>query len=326
MRKVLFFGLILLFLLSSCSNSGGGDTKLGGFFGGSGSGGKELEEDNSGDGLKINFKVDSKWISIRRVDYELTLENTGKESIELSRNNFRLTTLQKNVQEGSDDVELSVFDSKTIDAFYNKIFQDGSLTLFQNQEVSVKGSLLIDQDFFEDLNMESFDYVLSAIYDYRTDFDNDVEIDLQEIDMKVNDLSQAAPVKITKMELQPSFVDFQEGGESYVVNYYVQDSGSGASAEKIVEIRDYDFTFSNSGTDCTIYSSENGKLRELENSRILLNKDRKEIIFSCRVDVSRLDSDFVTTTSTSGFLEYDYLTQITGKVSLPKEKKQIPIG
>lgn len=307
MRKYLFMlFLSLTILLSGCSglNLGGGSSD------------NVPEEDITGSGLKINLELKDDWISQKRVDYYLTIENSGSDEIVLSRENFRLYTLQVD-----DDGVTDAFTDESVEEFYSNLFQNGDLILPQNAEITgISGQLMVENWLFSDLNAGSFDYVLEVLYDYKTHFKNNLEITKGEKKpLRITDkLSQAAPVKISEIKAEP-FEDY-----IYYVSYKISNKGElNANDEYLIELNDFNIEFgSRRLTDCIGYIEENGNKKKLERNEYILNKDRPQFYYACKVSFENYDNLVTTTTTTSGEFSYNYANFEKGSISLPKERDE----
>ena len=199
--------------------------------------GKTPDVDTSGKGLEVKFNVDDQWISTKRVDYTITLKNSGLNEVVLGDENVKLTTMQ------STNELTSVFTDESIFEFENSILMDnGQLELNHDESrEDIRGSLFIKDDFFADLTYEKINYLLSINYDYETEFSNNLEFDLNsKTIMRVLDkVGQAAPVNIYKIEMTPY------SGDEYILNYYFRDNGpTGSSGNSIsIQKNDIDLIF-----------------------------------------------------------------------------------
>lgn len=320
--KELLILLVLLLLLSSCSSSTGGS--LNSIFGGgssSSSSSVTQKEDLTGKGLEFTFNLDDKWIDIRRVDYELTLENTGKKNVNLQRSRVKLIT-----EDRLTDANSYVFTSDSLNTFYTNLFTNGNdIVLVQNQKLSkpITGSLFIEPDFFLNLAKNSVKYTLSFEYDYQTEFKNNVQLDFRagsKTWLKVTDtLSQAAPVEITNIELTPSSVN---QGNVYSIVYTIKETGP-ADSENTVEIKDLKLVFSNQDlSDCRYFTHAGSTLKEIQRDNLKITKTQKDILVVCNYDMSQFVSQEFSSSVTSGSFSYVYEVSKTGTIRLPKDRNK----
>jgi hypothetical protein len=306
MKKITTIILSSLLLISGCSGSG---LSLGG------SSSSNQDEDITGTGLKISLDLDDQWISQKKIGYRLEIENTGSEEIKLSKQNFKLYTLQ--VDESGTK---SVFTQNSLDNFYDSVFEteDGVIYLPQNAKISdVNGQLLIDDWYFQNLNYETFEYTLEIDYPTKTHFNNNLEITKSDKTiLKVTDkLSQAAPVQITKISMSP----FEK--EIYYLEYLIQNKGSQNSQNFEVKLNDFEFNLgSESLNDCSGFIEVDGTLRKISEENLLLNEDRTQLKYICKIDLRDFENS-KTTTTTSGQFEYDYSNIVSGKINLPTKRE-----
>ena len=152
---------------------------------------------------------------------------------------------------------------------------------------------------------------LKIVYDYRTDFNNNVELDLETAEMNIDRVSQAAPLKIQDIELQ------QVGRDEFNVFYTIRNTG-GSQSE--VEIEDLEFQFGDQRfTDgsCEIFKREGSNLEPTFYSQLSFSERDRELVLSCPLDTSNYDSQGTITTKTSGEINYIYTIKEEGDISLP---------
>lgn len=292
----LFLFILLTLVLSSCATL-------------SGTSNKPSDEDRTGKGLEVTLSFDTSWLNVKRLDYTLTLKNSGSEPVVLRRDNFMLTTVQSNLESES------VFTEESLENFYSKILESGEFTLYQNQEKIIKGSLYISDWYFKDLNKENFDYLLDISYDYSTKFSNNIDIDPIDVSISAQEsVSQAAPIGITKLEFWPT-----EENNKYNIVYYISDKSSlGGSIEKIIRLKNPQIVVGvKSLSDCRGFYEVEGFKKTMEMSELRLNSDIKSIVLSCDIII---DSDEPYTTITSGSFEYTYYITKKGTIKLPKDR------
>lgn len=272
------------------------------------------ENDIIGTGLKISLDFDDQWISQKKLTYRLSIENTGSEEIVLSKNNFKLYTLQVD-STGTK----SVFTDNSLENFYDTIFESGGgkIVLPQNAKLSnINGQLIISDWYFNNLNVEDFEYTLEVNYPTKTIFNNNIEITKSEKNiLKVTDkLSQAAPVQISKISASPFENDI------YYLEYIIQNKASQSGQNFEVKLRNFEFELgSDSLNDCSGFLQEKDSLKKISEENLLLNQDRSQLKYICKVDFKDYDNS-KTTTTTNGQFEYDYSNLIEGKINLPSSR------
>ncbi len=308
-----FFGILFVLILiffSGCA------LKFPGSGSGAGTGGNK-NVDTSGKGLEVNFKLDDEWISTKRLDYTITLKNTGLNPVEIGRENVKLSTIEQ------DNLE-SVFTSESLDAFYNSIVTDNGKLILHHDEKreDIRGSLYIKDSVFEDLTKEQINYVLEFNYDYETEFSNNLEFDLSKVSiMRVLDtVSQAAPVNIVDIEVTP----YQ--GNEYILKYTFRDNGPSMGYKKrTVKIskNEMDFVFRQkklSTSSCKILTRKNDGYVEMDGSNIILNDEYREVILGCVINLQDIEKSEVMTTATAGTFKYDYVLDIQDTIRLPETR------
>ena len=302
MKKLLIcLFLIIGVLLSGCT---GGSSKT-----------EYPEEDNTGYGLEVDFRINDEWISQRQLNYYISLKNSGKEPITLSQENFRLGTVQRD----GDSTESIVFTQESINLFYRRLLgEDNSLKIYQNTpEINSDGQLKIEEDFFNDVSNSKLDYFLKIEYSYRTEFSNNIVIDLSQIRNKidiVDRLDQAAPIKVEKIDLVPNY-------EGYKILYYIRDRGP-SSDDKLITLGNFEFEFGarNRISSCDFFSENDRGDIQKDGEEIIINKKQSGIIYACDVDLTDVDRNEPTGFVTSGSFEYDYMITIRGSQRLPEKR------
>lgn len=295
---------ILLFILSSCASLPGLNS------GGSG-GGPDIREPTTGRGLELNFRIDTRWISLKEVGYRLEVRNSGRDPIILRPENVRLRTSEV-LQDGS-----SAITQDSLQEIYSQLFsQSGELILNNGQNKVVTGVITIDDRYFDDLNRQSFTYVLSVEYDYRTSFSNNVVVDMENRRVSVDRISQAAPVQMTRIELEP-----RQGGR-YVLTYHIEDRGDSSNLRgKRVEITNREINFGSNRLSCDPYRLENDNRRELLTSGAILTDNSNRILLVCDFNPSDYErQDGLVNSQTFGSFEYRYTVERSGTVSLPRQR------
>jgi hypothetical protein len=307
MKKITTIILSSLLILSGCS---GGGLSLGG-----GSSSDPNPEDITGTGLKISLDLNDQWISQKKIGYRLEIENTGSEEIKLSKSNFKLYTLQ--VDETGTK---SVFTQNSLDKFYDTIFETegGAIYLPQNAKLSdINGQLIIDDWYFQNLNYENFEYTLQVDYPTKTHFNNNIEItkSAKKILTVTDKLSQAAPVQITKISMTPFEKDI------YYLEYLIQNKGSQSSQDFEVRLSEFNFELGSESLDeCSGFIDVDGTLRKISEENLVLNEDKSQLKYICKINLKDFE-DSKTTTTTTGQFEYDYSNIISGKINLPTKRE-----
>lgn len=304
MKKILFLILTTsLLLFSGCGSIGKKNNS-------------QPQEDITGTGLKISFDIDDTWVAQKKLSYRLEIENTGSEEIKLSRDNFKLITLDVNSQGGE-----SAFTSDSINTFYNTIFPEGEIYLPQNAKITgVNGQLIISDWKFNNINLNEIKYTLEVSYPTKTKFSNNLEIQKDEkTPLKVTDkLSQAAPVQITSIKASP----FEN--DEYYLEFTIQNKATTQENFKVL-LRNIQIAFGGvSQSTCDGFTKKNNILQKITNNNLVLNKVTPELYYICKIDLSNYDNS-KTTTSTSGSFEYDYSNILTGTINLPKKRSNTDI-
>jgi hypothetical protein len=290
MKKLYFLFAILLIFFAGC-----GGSKIG-----------LAEEDITGDGLEVDISFDSSNINLGKVNYEITFENTGKDNVDLQSSNFVLTTVEEvNSQ--------SIFTQDSISNFYNRIFPNTNLVLYQNQVVGpLTGVLFVDEEYRKDLAHEYFTAILNVKYPYRTEFKNNLEIDLMGQDQfkVIDSVSQAAPVKITDIELEQISLE-----EFNLILEVENTGGAGTSAE--IENTDFKMNFRGNPIElnaCETYVIVDKYKKKME--KLKFDSTISSITISCPVSFTDDDVANKFTTTISGEFSYDYKIKIAEEIKL----------
>jgi len=300
MKKTLYKSLcvfVLCLFISGCSGVDGMRNGFGLFSGGSGNNVNNVGKvDNTGQGLEVDFNIKSSDISSGRIIYQLSLLNSGKEAVKLTRNNFKL------VFGRYDNRPVLVQDS--IDSFYDKILMDkGEIVLYQNLDIKKEGVLKIDEAFLKS-NVEKFNLDLEITYPSKTEFVSNLELkseyDMYKIKSGSN-FEQAAAIQVNSLNLIPSYND-----EQYILEVGIFDKGesstgivSGNDVNNIlVELRNFEIKFGEKKLDCKI-KTLNGK----ESVRDINIRKNSNVILECPIKIEN-DGDF--TTQVTGSFDYDY--------------------
>jgi len=298
-KKIVAFLLLILVILVFSGCAGGSSVKTG-----------SGQEDKTGYGLKATLKFDTRWISSGKVNYELTLVNSGVNTVTITQgDNFKLTTKMK--LEGA-----NLFTDDSINNFYSRVFQNGNdITLGHDQTITVAGVLQIRDDVLASKTIDSFDYVLQIIYHYKTEFNNNIHINTEFKTsnlMTVKDsVSQAAPVQVTSLELIPGTTN-----TDYDLLFGVEDKAkSYSSSVQPVQIDNIVFSMGNAQlSGCTPWTKESSNQYKTMDSP-KLSSEFRNLVMRCQVSIDEgKDYD----TKVFGSFEYDYKIVQTGTVNLPK--------
>lgn len=305
--------LVLFLIVGSLFFSGCGGLN----FGGSSNPSNVPEVDITGKGLDVSFSIDTKHIINRRIDYEISFENSGLETVKIEKNNLLFLTSK---QDKSGDF---ILDRETLDVFYNKLFEnDNVLTLIHDQKIGpIKGYFLIDDNWFEDKTNQNFELIFSVEHkNYKTTFSNNLEIDLNDLSLrKLDSVSQAAPVQLTD-------IDFLVGNAGNLIIYEISDIGNMDSSTRNILLKDFEIQFgvkSLSLSSCNVFIhgdeglEKRGPASNLDNLK--LNLKINKLYLYCNVDLDE-NYDDVFTTATSGSFKYDY--KITNKKSITLPNKR----
>lgn len=298
--KLLLAFLGMIFLVAGCSSSLSGQQ--------SGIGGTPdfSNGESNGNGLKMNFRTDDEWVSLREVSYELEFFNDGSETITLRAQDFSLSTIRR-LQDGS-----ALFYDFSVDDFYNNIFgDDNTLQLLPGQRTEFVGILELKESVYDDLNLEDFTYILTLSYNTRTEFSTGAEFDKTQRELSTDSLRMGAPVKVTRIDMRPRNNDF------FDILFYARDVGTGDTTDTSrVAIDYFDFAMGSSPLTCDPYYEDGGRKIGLDGSDTAITKEISELIFSCSFDTSVYD-DGITNTIITGELEYTYSLTTSGTVRLP---------
>lgn len=299
MKRNFVLIFLMLFVFSACSgglNFGGSKTNY-------------PDAVRSGDGLRISFNLDDRLIKSGKLSYEVTLSNDGKESIVLNRENFKL---------GVDTTE-QVFTQDSIDKFYLGVLGGESLTLYQGQEIVKSGVLILDSNFLSDRVLPDFKVSLDVNYDYKTEFNNNLEfyLDKSVFNLRTLDsVSQAAPVQIRSINLEPDFAD------SYLLEFEfsnVGQSGNLFAKEIVIDIDNFNVVLGTNdiSSNCVpVYRKGNYDV-EVENRKYKINDNEGTLVAKCNVNFpNQVGEGF--NTKVQGSFDYNYKMKFETKITLPK--------
>jgi hypothetical protein len=287
------FVLLLVVFFSGCDLLGGGPRT------------GAVDEVVRGDGLRIDFKLDSRGLSFGGVRYEITFHNTGRDPVTITRDTLRLTTIEQ-----AGPIGTGVFTSESLSAFYDSIFRHGEVVVHQGQKIGpISGTLYIIDDFFNSIAYDSFTSVLEFSYPYKTYLRNNLEIDLGGTGLlKVMDtLSQAAPLKVTSINLQ------QKSLSEFAIEYTLEDRGLYANQQQSVSVDNHSLSFRNQSlNNCKYYVEDDWGRKEI--ARVVITRNTPQVQVSCPVSFSDEDKEHVFTTFTSGEFEYIYSITVVNNV------------
>lgn len=288
--------MIILFFFSACASSG---PTTGG-----------TDEVVVGDGLEMSFSIQAgDLIGLRQVEYELKMSNSGKNPVKITRDSFTLSTLEL-LSEGQ-----SVFEAQSLDDFYDNVFDGNSeFVLLTGSKIERAGALYIEESYYDNLNKEELNYKLKVAYDYKTEFSNNVEIDLtQQGELTTDTVTQAAPVKITDINLDVF------GRDDYRISYTLRDT---RNSDAELEVYNVDLNLGSesfSDSSCDLFRRENSQLIPIDSrsAGIRFNDENREAVLACPISLSNFDEGRVTNTVTFGSFEYRYTIQEEGTIRLP---------
>jgi len=284
------FSIIIFF--SGCSNQSLQSNKI----------------DNTGKGLEVELNLKTDEILYQKINYDMILKNSGKEKLNLQKENIKLNSIEK-LKNGKD-----VFTEESLNNFYSKLFNP-QLKLFQNQEKKVLDQILkIDSQYFNNINNEEINLVLNINYPYITEFTNNVEINVKDKNkLKILDeLSQAAPLKIDKIDLKQGEFD-----NEFIIIFELKENSNFISKDNsIIKINEYKFNFKGNELDTCIYFTKNENLdKQIQIENLILNKKNTLLKIKCKTTINEKD---ITITKVSGEIKYDYSSKITKNIKLPK--------
>lgn len=301
-RSFFVFLFLVMLVFSGCSGDGG-------FFSSSGS--KVPEVDNTGEGLKIDFSIDTQNLNTGKLIYKLKVKNTGIEPITISRENFVIKTKQNFLGK-------PILTDESINSFYEKILGGSdSITLYQNLEYESSGVLNVEPTFLDSKvnpNIKDFDIMLKVNYNYKTDFYTNLlmttKYDMFSI-KSGSSFQQASPVQVNKVEIIP---DSKEN--LYVLYLTLNDKGQRGDYTTLndqgILLNGFSADFGSSSLFCEVRQEDLVSQRDSYEFRI---KAGKSLVLECPVTISNKD-DFTTQLSGSFDFSYDYLREI--KITLPQ--------
>ncbi len=311
MNKKVLLLILVMFVISGCST--GSTSSISGWFNFGSSSGKQgtVDTPTSGNGLEISLRIDDSLLP--RLRYDLTLKNTGDKMIEISREDLIFTTEQRIQGE-------SVFTRDSLENFYDKLFRNGGDVLQippSREDLLFSGVLYVNPDFYKDYTNEDFTYLLKISYEYTTEFDNNVELNLERYEIKTDRPSQAAPVKMRKIEILPT----DDEARAQII-YTIEDS-AGSFEETIVEIRDIEVLFGSQRPNCRYFYNEQSEF--IETQEPILSSIYNSLLLVCDISVYDFDASLVTTTKTSGSFSYIYTLREDGIIKFDSDSRSLGI-
>jgi len=310
MKKIiLMIFLTTILIISGCSSQSGSSFSSNQKTG-------TQSKDITGSGLEVDFTINTDDILAKKISYNLNIKNSGEKTIKLNKDNIKLITIEK-LNDGS-----NIFTQKSLENFYSNIFSSNELSLVQNQEITgISGILEINDKYFKNINNDKFSYILNLNYNYQTTFSNNVQLDLSKsLNNRLNlldQLSQAAPVKLENINLLNGPTNSE-----YILEFKIVDDNSFSfSKETIVKFSNLEFKFKNQIlNNCKYYIKTNKYNKEINFENFILNKENKEVILKCLVDLSKNKNSGPINTIVSGNLFYNYDSKIINEIKLPDKR------
>ena len=276
----------------------------------------------NGEGLEVDFSLSKgDHLAGDEFIYELQIENSGKDPITLSRDNFKLSTIQK---VGSDGSYTSVFDKESLEkSFYSNIFEESSLTLQKGDEISKKGVIKVNEEYFENENNQGLDYRLFIEYEYTTYFVINLRVSKESSQIEViptDGLSQAAPIQVRDFKYRVS-----SDGEKRVFYSLKDISGYSHSGEAgSIPIPIDSISFNSEGlqnSNCIKSVESKDFLVKVQDEEWKFTRNYKTLVYDCHIEVNEGISEGSSyTTQTSGSFDYVYKILESGEIEFPKER------
>jgi hypothetical protein len=311
MNKNFIFLSVLLLLISGCTTSSGNSISSIFNFGKSGDLQGGSNKPTSGNGLEVRLTIDDDLIP--RLRYDLELRNTGDMTIEIDREQFSFLTEQTvNGQ--------SIITSESLDLFYENIFRNNNvLQIPPSGEWNVySGILSINSDFYKEISNDRLDYLLKITYDYITTFNNNIELDLERFIIKSDRPSQAAPVKMTKIDITPT-----QDNSIFQVIYTIEDTSTSLE-ETTVEINDIEIIFGSQNVNCRYFYDEDSEFIQTDDP--ILSKIYDSLLLVCDISVFDFEEFGITNTKTSGSFSYSYIEKERGIIRFPEDSRSLGIN
>ncbi len=301
--KKMFILLVLSFslLFAGCSNLGGSSN------GGQTGAGEEVVK---GEGLEVRFNIDDKYLDFTPdLDYSIEIENSGKHPITLDQSDISIETLQLN-DDGS-----GIIEEQSFEALKDNLFSKNSqIRMPYGTKREAHGTLKIIEDFYKQTAVSDFTINLNIKYEYETDFNNNLEINVAKNEMDTDTISQAAPVQMTNIEYRP------KDETSFRLIYTIEDVGDSRFDETIVEIDRIDVKLGNNNPNsCEVYVEEGNKKTKVDNNQIRLTKDLQKVLYVCDYNLE-WDRDETINTVTSGSFTYNYELEFEETIRLPENR------
>lgn len=257
---------------------------------------------NEGLVVELNFRDDF----LPLIEYELILTNRGATSITLSRENLNLYTIEKMSSANQD-----VLTKESLENFYSQILQDSSnLMLGAQQKRVIKGSFLIEDDYYLNSINSQVNILLNIDYDYKTNFTTNLILDLENKRVNTDRVIQAAPVIIENIDLL--IVD----QERQRLLFDIKNKGTANS----LEIKNPSFFLGQNNLNCLFFGvTQNG----MEQDIMSISRRYSHLRVSCEIPSSYLNdlSQSRINTLFYGSFEYIYSLSFSQRFTLPKQRE-----
>lgn len=296
MKKIFFIVILIgLINISGC-----------GLFSGSGGGN---ERPIVGNGLEINLRLDTSWINLREVGYEVTIKNTGDKPIVLDESTLFLRE-SIILNEGN-----TIISSDSRDEFYKNVLPEGGrLNLNPASSKKFVGIFEISENFYLNPANENFELELKAMYDFKTEFSNNLRINFDNKEFRVTDrISQAAPIEVKRIELVPRL------NNQFSIKYTIEDTGPSRNRQdKNIEINNLELMYSSSTLSCENYAEINGENRPIND--LMLSQTNRKIVLLCPISLNQHEIEGSVNTITEGSFDYTYIVYSSATVNLPNTR------
>lgn len=290
MKKIVIVFIFVFFLfLYGCSNVPGGG------------GGSGLADENHGPGLEMTMDIDDRFLP--SLEYTITFNNRGEEPIEISREDFEITTRQRNL-DSANDIPI---ESESIEELKDDLFSEGSLQVPPNRDITTRGFFQIDEEYYNRASTEKLDLRVSLKYPYSTDFSNNLELDLVNYDVRSERIEMSGPIQITDIE------GIFHTREDFSMSYTIEDVSRYSSS---VSIDSLDLIFGNTNLNCEYYIEENGVRQSIDSPS--LSRSRDTIYAMCGVDASNYQGGESISTMTEGEISYEYSINLEEEIEFPQ--------
>lgn len=257
------------------------------------------ENKNHGEGLKVTFSTDSDFLPSLR--YTLEITNDGEKTIEISRQDFILTSTKRTLE------GLIPLTSQSVDEFYSNIFSSNTLTLGPHEKRVFTGTLNVNSNYYQDVSNTDFDVTLEITYPYIVDFSTNVELNPEEFLFRIARVDMSGPLQISSIQgvyKDTSTVD---------IIYELRPT---TSLKSSVTINQYDFKLGTQSLSCQPYKDEQSTKVQMSTPQV--SSQITSLYFVCNADLS--DYSSLTTTLTSGSYSYEYVIEKSQKVTFPQSR------